>query len=85
MDEQYSTTINPELPGAAAPPEAQTVKYGDLISNTKSIVAHDPAFAQVYLTEKQKLLAVMNKGDQQLYAECRRLLREGFDTLKKSC
>lgn len=52
---------------AAAPAEAQTIKLCDLISNTKSIVAHDPEFAKVYLKEKQLLLEVLTKGDRELY------------------
>lgn len=47
--------------------EWQTVKYADLISNTKSIVEHDPKFAEVYLEEKRLLLDVMDKGDVGLY------------------
>lgn len=54
---------------AAAPAEAQTVKLADLISNSRSIVEHDPAFAVTYLEEKRLLLAVMNKGDPTLMAE----------------
>lgn len=52
---------------AAAPAEAQTIKLCDLISNTKSIVEHDPEFAKVYLKEKQLLLEVLTKGDPVLY------------------
>jgi (p)ppGpp synthase/HD superfamily hydrolase len=48
---------------AAAPAEAQTVKLADLISNTRSIIAHDVAFAKTYLEEKRLLLEVMTKGD----------------------
>jgi (p)ppGpp synthase/HD superfamily hydrolase len=51
---------------AAAPAEAQTVKLADLIANTRSIVAHDEAFAKVYLAEKRQLLEVMTKGDSRL-------------------
>ena len=51
---------------AAAPAEAQTVKLADLIANTRSIVAHDEAFAKVYLAEKRQLLEVMTKGDPRL-------------------
>ena len=48
---------------AAAPGAAQTVKLADLISNTRSITAHDPEFAKVYLAEKRALLEVMTKAD----------------------
>ena len=46
---------------------SQSIKYCDLIDNTKSIVRHDRNFARVYLTEKANLLKVMNKGDQTLH------------------
>lgn len=52
---------------ASAPAEAQTIKLADLISNTKSIVAHDAAFAKVYLEEKRMLLQVMVRGDKKLH------------------
>jgi len=48
---------------------SQSVKYCDLIDNTKSIVQHDKGFARVYLAEKANLLSVMNKGDEILYKE----------------
>ena len=57
---------------AAAPAEAQTVKLADLISNTRSIMAHDEAFAKTYLEEKRLLLAVMTKGDATLMAIARK-------------
>jgi len=57
---------------AAAPAEAQTIKLADLISNSRSIMAHDPAFAKTYLEEKRLLLAVMTKGDPGLHSEASR-------------
>lgn len=48
--------------------EAQTVKLADLISNSASIIEHDPGFAKVYLREKAQILEVMNAGDPWLYA-----------------
>jgi hypothetical protein len=53
---------------AEAPAEAQTIKLADLISNSKSIMEHDPAFAKTYLEEKRLLLDVMTKGDPGLHA-----------------
>jgi (p)ppGpp synthase/HD superfamily hydrolase len=61
---------------AAAPAEAQTVKLADLIANTRSIMAHDVAFAKTYLEEKRLLLAVMTKGDAILMAEARKFIGE---------
>ena len=54
---------------AQAPAEAQTIKLADLISNSRSIMAHDPEFAKTYLAEKRMLLEVMTKGDRGLHAE----------------
>jgi (p)ppGpp synthase/HD superfamily hydrolase len=56
---------------AAAPAEAQTIKCCDLISNTRSIVEHDPKFAETYLAEKRLLLEVMTKADPRLLALAR--------------
>ncbi len=53
---------------AKAPYWVQTIKLADLISNTASIVKHDPTFAVTYLAEKRALLEVMKNGDQRLYA-----------------
>lgn len=47
--------------------EVQTVKLADLISNTSSIVLHDPGFARVYLKEKRELLNVLTRGDRGLW------------------
>jgi (p)ppGpp synthase/HD superfamily hydrolase len=62
---------------AEAPAEAQTIKLADLISNSRSIVQHDPAFAKTYLEEKRLLLAVMTRGDAGLYAEASRFVGTG--------
>jgi len=56
---------------AAAPAEAQTIKVADLISNTRSIVAHDPGFAKVYLEEKRLLLDVLTRADPTLLTMAR--------------
>jgi (p)ppGpp synthase/HD superfamily hydrolase len=61
---------------AMAPAEAQTVKLADLISNTRSIMAHDEKFAKTYLEEKRLLLEVMTKGDATLMAEARKHIGE---------
>jgi (p)ppGpp synthase/HD superfamily hydrolase len=52
---------------AEAPGWIQTIKCADLISNTSSIVEHDPKFAAVYLEEKRLLLDVMTKADRRLW------------------
>lgn len=44
----------------------QDIKCADIISNTSSIVQHDPKFAVLYLEEKRLLLDVMTRGDEGL-------------------
>ncbi len=56
-----------------APAEAQTIKLADLIHNTSSIAAADPAFWKVYRLEKLALLDVLTKGDATLMARAREL------------
>ena len=51
---------------ARAPGWIQTIKCADLISNTGSIVKHDPKFAVTYLAEKRALLGMMDKADPRL-------------------
>jgi (p)ppGpp synthase/HD superfamily hydrolase len=46
---------------------AQTIKYADIIDNAKDITGSGSEFTQKYLTECQKLLRRIPKGDQQLY------------------
>lgn len=53
---------------AKAPGWVQTIKCADLISNTSSIVMHDPKFAVTYLAEKRDLLAVMTRAHSGLRA-----------------
>lgn len=45
----------------------QTIKCADLISNTGSIVQHDPKFAVTYLEEKRLLLDVLTRADRGLH------------------
>jgi (p)ppGpp synthase/HD superfamily hydrolase len=61
---------------AAAPAEAQTIKLADLISNTKTIMAHDAKFAKIYLEEKRLMLTVMTKGNAVLMTEARKFIGE---------
>ena len=59
---------------AMAPAAAATVKLADLIANSRSILAHDPAFARVYLEEKRMLLEVLTRGDATLMAQARQIV-----------
>jgi guanosine-3',5'-bis(diphosphate) 3'-pyrophosphohydrolase len=60
----------------ASRPVAQTVKYADIIDNITSIIEHDPGFARVYAREIDNYLWKIDKGNQELYAECCRVFRE---------
>lgn len=55
---------------------AKTVKLADLISNSKSIMAHDPNFSRVYLREKRALLELMKDGDPTLWERADKICRE---------
>ena len=57
-------------------PDAQTIKVADLLSNTASIVEHDPNFAKVYLLEKERVLSVLTKANPVLVARARFQLTE---------
>lgn len=66
---------------AAAASWVQTIKVADLISNTASIVQHDPKFAVVYLEEKRLLLDVLTRADARLLAIARAQVSEAFGAL----
>lgn len=61
---------------ASSPDWIQTIKVADLISNTSSIVKHDPKFAEVYLEEKRLLLDVLTKADKGLLEIARNQIKE---------
>jgi len=69
---------------ASASADAQTVKLADLISNSKSIVKHDPNFAKVYIREKEALLQVLDKGNSRLHAIATKQVADAKETLKIS-
>ena len=48
-------------------PQAQTIKYADIISNSVDIAKHDKGFAPKFLKECQAMLKKMDKGDPKLY------------------
>lgn len=58
----------------------KTVKLADLISNTRSIVQFDPAFAKVYMAEKRELLKVLTDGDQRLWAQANSIVEAYYGT-----
>jgi (p)ppGpp synthase/HD superfamily hydrolase len=59
-----------------APGRTQSIKVADLISNTKSITAHDPDFARVYMKEKTLTLNILTKADTSLLVAARLIIAE---------
>lgn len=57
-----------------APARAKTIKLADLISNSASIINHDPKFAKTYLAEKRLLLNVLKEGDSTLWSRANDIL-----------
>lgn len=51
-----------------APPDAQTIKYCDIISNCRSLAEDDLEFSKIYFREKREILEVMVLGDDVLRA-----------------
>lgn len=52
-----------------APPDAQTIKYADMLDNVSGIVANDPKFAKVYVPEKIMVISKLRDGNPVLRAE----------------
>lgn len=61
---------------AAVTPDAQTIKYSDVIDNATDIVKHETDFALVYLRESKQLLQGMTRGNPLLYERAARTVDE---------
>jgi len=66
---------------AKASPRAKTIKLGDLIDNSRSIIASDSDFARMYLNEKRMLLEVLSDGDPTLHAIASKIVTNGLELL----
>lgn len=66
---------------AAADPEVKTIKIGDIISNTISIVTLNREFARIYLPEKRLQLDVLREGDQGLFLMASNIIERGLAEL----
>lgn len=64
-----------------ATPLAKTIKLADLISNSKSIIKHDPKFAKTYMAEKRELLKVLIDGDHTLYVRAKNIVDDYYGEL----
>jgi guanosine-3',5'-bis(diphosphate) 3'-pyrophosphohydrolase len=56
---------------SAAPAWVQDIKVADVISNARSIIKHDAAFAGTFTSECRMLLAAMTLADRRLVAYAR--------------
>jgi guanosine-3',5'-bis(diphosphate) 3'-pyrophosphohydrolase len=65
-------------------PEAQTIKYADLMDNTSEIVQQDPEFAKRYLEEARKLLRRLKKGNSILRERAIEHVKKGFRDLEST-
>ena len=63
-------------------PEAQTVKYADIIDNCLEIVTHDDSFAPVFLKECRQILLALEKGDGSLRSAAIKIVESGLKRLK---
>jgi (p)ppGpp synthase/HD superfamily hydrolase len=68
---------------ATTSPEAQTIKYADILDNTREIASHDPAFAPRYLAECLDILDKADKGNPILYSKALESVKAALDALSK--
>ncbi len=57
-------------------PDAQTVKYADVLDNVADITRNDPDFAKTYIKECHYLISQMKKGHPQLHAKAIQVISE---------
>jgi guanosine-3',5'-bis(diphosphate) 3'-pyrophosphohydrolase len=65
-----------------ADPDAQTVKYADIIDNSIEIVSHDRDFASVFLREGRAILEKIDKGNPQLRQRAIETVEQAIRELK---
>ncbi len=64
-------------------PAAQTIKYADIVDNTREIASLDPEFAPEYLEECLAILQKANQGDSVLYAKALETVKSGLYAIKR--
>lgn len=63
-------------------PEAQSIKYADIIDNTNDHLTEDADFARVYLREARKMLSMMRDGNAMLREKAVALVNSSLHALK---
>lgn len=64
-------------------PMAQTIKYADILDNSKEIAEHDPDFGPRFLRECSELLKKVNKGHPILRQNAQAAVDEGLKKLRR--
>jgi (p)ppGpp synthase/HD superfamily hydrolase len=64
-------------------PEAQTVKYADIMDNVTDIAREDTDFAKVYISEAMKMLKVMDAGHPALRERALAVVDQCAKTVRK--
>ena len=59
---------------AKADADGQTIKLADLIHNSSTVTKYDPDFAKVYMKEKERLLRVLTKGNNELWIKAKKMI-----------
>lgn len=62
---------------ALACPQAKTIKLADIIDNCRTVADFDPAFAEGYLGEKRRQVAVLTQGDAWLFRQANETIERG--------
>lgn len=63
---------------SAVSPEAQTIKYADIIDNTVTLSAQDMDFAREFVKEGKKMLSKMNDGNPELHRYALKVVEEAL-------
>lgn len=64
-------------------PEAQSIKYADILDNASEISVNDPDFARVYLNESMAILKALDKGNAEIRQQAEEMVTRGLAKLKR--
>lgn len=65
-------------------PDAQTIKYADILDNSNEIIAHDPHFGPKYLHEVRAVLKLADKGNKELYKLALDTVNKNLEMVRKN-
>lgn len=63
--------------------DSQTIKYADILDNSREISAEDPDFARVYLSESKAILEKLDKGEPELRHLALEAVNSGLQKIRK--